>query len=76
MKRLGELISFSWRVVSRPVKVTAIGYIEQESCAIVRIPAKIGPIAVTLAQGKDQGGDSLRVQVWPLYEISSEKLPL
>ncbi|HUJ90419.1 MAG TPA: hypothetical protein VLX12_09505 [Syntrophorhabdales bacterium] len=61
MKRLGELRFFSRRVVSGPVKVTEIGYIEQRSRAIVRIPAKIGPIAVTLAQ-ENQGGDSLWVQ--------------
>jgi len=50
-KRLDELTGiFSRRVVSRPVKVTAMGYIEQRSCAIVQIPAKIRPMAVTLAQ--------------------------
>ena len=63
MKRLDELTGiFSRRVVSRPVKVTAMGNIEQRSCAIVQIRSKIGPIAVTLAQ-KDQGGDSLWVLV-------------
>ena len=50
-KRLDELTGiFSRRVVSRPLKVTAMGNIEQRSCAIVQIPAKIRPIAVTLAQ--------------------------
>jgi hypothetical protein len=50
-KRLDELTGiYSRRVVSRPVKVTAMGYIEQRSCAIVQIPAKIGHMAVTLAQ--------------------------
>jgi hypothetical protein len=51
MKRFDELTGiFSRRVVSRPVKVTAMGNIEQRSCAIVQLPAKIGHIAVTLAQ--------------------------
>ncbi|HUJ90413.1 MAG TPA: hypothetical protein VLX12_09475 [Syntrophorhabdales bacterium] len=51
MKRLDALhVSFSQRVVSRPVKVTAMGYIETRICAIVQIRSKIGPIAVTLAQ--------------------------
>ena len=53
MKRLDELTGiYSRRVVSRPVKVTAMGNIEQRSCAIVQIQSKIGPIAVTLAQGE------------------------
>jgi hypothetical protein len=38
----------------------------------VRIPAKIGPIAVTLAQ-EDQGGDSLRVRFWPVLALFSIK---
>ena len=64
MKRLDELTGiFSRRVVSRPVKVTAMGNIEQRSCAIVQIPAKIGHIAVTLAQ-EDQGGDSLLKRIY------------